>query len=191
MVQYFCCYGARSVLWKLTPKKIRSHCKTRLENASEKFLKDLLSRTMPYANRTWLLSIVGRYHCQGWKDNPKPISLTICQKCGRNKLTITIFASTLPKYNAGFYLCITLMTENLQIFFFSCNLIHRSAILNWLAAMVHWVTFSLSNSKFLWVSLKKTTFKKTEIAHCLEFVLKRKSLMVAKCKGRIALTYDE
>ncbi len=32
-------------------------------------------------------------------------------------MTITIFASTLPKYKVGFYLCITLMTENLQIFF--------------------------------------------------------------------------
>ncbi len=190
MVKYFCYYGARSVLWKLTPKKIRSHCKTRLENSSEKFLTDLLCRTMLYANRTWVLSIVGRYHCQGWDDNPKPISLTICQKCGRKKMTITIFVSTLPKYNAGFYLCITLMTENLQ-FFFLLYLIHRSATLNWLAAMVHWVIFSLLNSKFLWVSLKKTTLKKPEIAHCLEFVLKRKSLMAAKCKGRIALTFDE
>ncbi len=53
-----------------------------LQNVHEKFVQKIIwqiffCKTMFSADISWLLSIVGRYHCYGWDGNQKPISLVI------------------------------------------------------------------------------------------------------------------
>ncbi len=72
----------KNVLWKPVPLQKALWKLAPLQNVLGKFIRkffchNFFGKTMTSAGVSWPLSIVSRYHCHGWDDNPKPILLVI------------------------------------------------------------------------------------------------------------------